>query len=105
MMHTLANGGTIITLKSRSPEEVCRLIEKYRIELLPTSPTFINLILLNKTYEKYDLSSLKMMTYGTETMPESTLKSDTASCRTSAKQTRVVRSRHHCRGNRGFDSL
>lgn len=74
MMHTLANGGTIITLKSRSPEEVCRLIEKYRIELLPTSPTFINLILLNKTYEKYDLSSLKMMTYGTEPMPESTLK-------------------------------
>lgn len=74
MMHTIANGGTIITLKTRSPEEVCSLIEKYKIELLPTSPTFINLILLNKTYEKYDLSCLKMMTYGTEPMPESTLK-------------------------------
>lgn len=74
MMHTITNGGTIITLKTRSPEEVCSLIEKYRIELLPTSPTFINLILLNKTYEKYDLSCLKMMTYGTEPMPESTLK-------------------------------
>ena len=74
MMHTIANGGTIITLKTRSPDEVCSLIEKYKIELLPTSPTFINLILLNKTYEKYDLSCLKMMTYGTEPMPESTLK-------------------------------
>ncbi|MGN1078946.1 MAG: fatty acid--CoA ligase family protein [Alphaproteobacteria bacterium] len=74
MMHTIANGGTIITLKTRSPDEVCSLIEKYKIELLPTSPTFINLILLNKTYEKYDLSCLKMMTYGTEPMPESTLR-------------------------------
>lgn len=74
MMHTIANGGTIVTLKTRSPDEVCSLIEKYKIELLPTSPTFINLILLNKTYEKYDLSCLKMMTYGTEPMPESTLK-------------------------------
>lgn len=74
MMHTIANGGTIITLKTRSPDEVCSLIEKYKIELLPTSPTFINLILLNKMYEKYDLSCLKMMTYGTEPMPEATLK-------------------------------
>lgn len=73
MMHTIANSGTIVTLKNRSPEEVCSLIEKYKIQLLPTSPTFINWILLNKTYEKYDLSSLKMMTYGTEPMPESTL--------------------------------
>ncbi len=74
MMHTLSNGGLIVTLKTRSADEVCSLIEKYKLELLPTSPTFINLIILNKTYEKYDLSSLKIITYGTEPMPESTLK-------------------------------
>ena len=74
MMYAIANGGTIVTLKTRSPDEVCSLIEKYKIELLPTSPTFINLILLNKMYEKYDLSCLKMLTYGTEPMPETTLK-------------------------------
>jgi acyl-coenzyme A synthetase/AMP-(fatty) acid ligase len=73
MMHALANGGTIVTLKSRSPEEVCSLIEKYQVELLPTSPTFINMILLNKTYERYNLSSLKIISYGTEPMPQSTL--------------------------------
>lgn len=74
MMHTLVNGGLAVTLKTRSADEVCSLVEKYKLELLPTSPTFINLIILNKTYEKYDLSSLKIITYGTEPMPESTLK-------------------------------
>ncbi|MDE6433387.1 MAG: fatty acid--CoA ligase family protein [Lachnospiraceae bacterium] len=74
IMHSLSSGCMIATLKTRSPEEVCGIIEKYDIELLPTSPTFINMILLSRVYEKYDLSSLKMISYGTEPMPESTLK-------------------------------
>lgn len=74
IMHSLSSGCMIATLKTRSPEEVCRIIEKYNIELLPTSPTFINMILLSRVYEKYDLSGLKMISYGTEPMPESTLK-------------------------------
>lgn len=73
MMHSLSSGSVIATLTSRSPEEVCSIIEKYRIELLPTSPTFINMILLSRVYEKYDLSSLKIISYGTEPMPESAL--------------------------------
>lgn len=74
IMHSLSSCCMIATLKDRSPEEVCSIIEKYEIELLPTSPTFINMILLSRIYEKYDLSSLKMISYGTEPMPESTLK-------------------------------
>jgi acyl-CoA synthetase (AMP-forming)/AMP-acid ligase II len=50
------------------------MIEKYRVELLPTSPTFINLILLSEAYKRHELSSLKTITYGTEPMTESTLK-------------------------------
>lgn len=73
VMHSLSSGSMIVTLKDRSPEEVCKLIEKYRVEVLPTSPTFINMILLSHAYERYDLSSLKMITYGTEPMPESSL--------------------------------
>ena len=74
LMYSLANAGFIVTLKERSPEEVCRLIEKYRVELLPVSPTFINLLLLSRVYERYDMTSLKLITYGTEPMPETTLK-------------------------------
>ena len=74
IMHLLSSGGLIVTLRDRNPEEVCRLIEEYKVELLPTSPTFINMILLSHVYEHYDLSSLKVISYGTEPMPESTLK-------------------------------
>src|SRR5437667_44076 len=48
-------------------------IEKHRVQLLPTSPTFINLLLASEAYQHHDLSSLELVTYGTEVMPESTL--------------------------------
>jgi long-chain acyl-CoA synthetase len=73
MMHALANGGTIVTIKSRDVDEVCRTIEKYQVELLPTTPTFLNLFLLSGIYQKYNLSCLKIISYGTEPMTESTL--------------------------------
>ena len=74
LLYVLSNTGCIITLDSRQPEAVCCNIEKYHAEVLPTSPSFINLLLLSEAYKKYDLSSLKMMSYGTEAMPESTLR-------------------------------
>ena len=74
LLYVLSNGGCIITTDDRTPESVLELVEKYKVELLPTSPTFINLILISEAYKKYDLSSLKIVTYGTEPMPESTLK-------------------------------
>jgi len=73
LFYILSNAGTIVAIDERSPEYVCMMIEKYRVELLPTTPTFLNLILLSGAYQGYDLSSLKMVTYGTETMLKSTL--------------------------------
>lgn len=69
----LSNCGTLVTVPSRSADEICRAIEMYRVELLPTSPTFLNLLLLSEAYRRHDLSSLKRITYGTEVMPPSTL--------------------------------
>ena len=74
LFYTLSNGGCVITVQDRMPDNVLRAIQNFRVELLPTSPTFINLILLSEAYKRYDLSSLKTVTYGTEPMPESTLK-------------------------------
>lgn len=73
LLYVLSNTGCIITLPSRVPETVCEIIEQYHVEVLPTSPTFMNLLLISEAYKKYDLSSLQMVTYGTEVMPESTL--------------------------------
>ena len=74
MFYILSNGGVVIATKDRNPENVCKLIEKHQIELLPASPTFLNLMLLSGVYENYNLNSLKIISYGTEPMPESTLK-------------------------------
>lgn len=74
LLYVMSNTGCIVTLDSRKPEDVCASIEKYKAEVLPTSPSFLNLLLLSEAYKNYDLSSLKMVTYGTEAMPESTLK-------------------------------
>lgn len=73
LLYNLANQGCIITTPDRTPEMICALIEKYKVETLPASPTFINLILLSEAYKHHDLSSLKLVTYGTEVMLESTL--------------------------------
>ncbi len=73
MLHALSNGGTIVTGRDRSPEGVCALIEEHRVELLPATPTFLNLLLLSGAYREHDLGSLRLITYGAEPMPESTL--------------------------------
>lgn len=74
MLYQLSNAGCIVTVESRDPDTVLGAVERYSVELLPTSPTFVNLILLSEAYRRHDLSSLATVSYGTEPMPESTLK-------------------------------
>lgn len=75
MFHTLSNGGTAVTVFERTPDYICSLIERHRVELLPASPTFLNLLLISEANKRHNLSSLKIISYGTEPMSESTLKS------------------------------
>ncbi|MEM5426184.1 ANL family adenylate-forming protein [Paraburkholderia ferrariae] len=73
LLNVLCQGGTIVTPATRTPDAVCEAIARYRVELLPTSPTFINMMLIGGVAARYDLSSLRLITYGTEPMPETTL--------------------------------
>ena len=73
LLYTLANAGCLVTVEERTPEAVCEAIARHRVELLPTSPTFLNLLLLSGAIDRHDLSSLSLITYGTESMPETTL--------------------------------
>jgi acyl-CoA synthetase (AMP-forming)/AMP-acid ligase II len=73
LLSTFAYGGTGICLPDRNPETVCRVIEQSRATLLPTTPTFINLLIASRCYKDFDLSSVKLITYGTEVMPPATL--------------------------------
>jgi acyl-CoA synthetase (AMP-forming)/AMP-acid ligase II len=71
----LFNGGTIVTAASRQAKDICEAIERYSVELLPTTPSFLTMLLMSRAYESHDLSSLQVITYGTEVMPASTLAS------------------------------
>jgi long-chain acyl-CoA synthetase len=74
MLTTFGSGGCVVTVPQRTPELVANAIERHRVHTLPTSPTFLNLFLISGVWENRDLSSLKVIAYGTEPMPEGTLK-------------------------------
>src|SRR5262249_53039987 len=73
MLHTLAHGGTLVVGEDRRPASVAAAIERHRVELLPTTPTVLRMLLLSRAHERHALSSLRLSTYGTEPMPASTL--------------------------------
>ncbi len=73
MLNCLSMGITMVFPNNRTPDNVCNLIQKHKVNILPASPTFLNLIVISEAYKQYDLSSLRMITYGTEPMPESLL--------------------------------
>lgn len=74
LLSTLLVGGTAVLPRRRVPEEICGLIERHGIRVLPTSPTFLNLIIMGDYHRTYDLSSLRLITYGTEPMSDELLK-------------------------------
>jgi acyl-CoA synthetase (AMP-forming)/AMP-acid ligase II len=73
LFNALSMGACLIIPKNRDAKTICQLIEEYKIMVLPSSPTFLNLILISGEYLNYSLRSLRMITYGTEAMPESLL--------------------------------
>jgi acyl-CoA synthetase (AMP-forming)/AMP-acid ligase II len=65
--------GTLVTVKDRNATNICKAIERYSVELLPTTPSFLTLLLASGAYRNFNLNSLTKVTYGTEVMPKSTL--------------------------------
>jgi acyl-coenzyme A synthetase/AMP-(fatty) acid ligase len=74
LLNCLSNGMPIVIPESRLPTDILDLIEKCNINILPTTPTFLNMMLISEDFKKFDISSLKMITYGTERMPSELLK-------------------------------
>ncbi len=79
LIQTLTSGGALIIPADHDPETVAAAVERSKVELLPVSPTFLNLLLMSGAHERHDLRSLKIVSYGTEPMPETTLKRATDS--------------------------
>jgi acyl-CoA synthetase (AMP-forming)/AMP-acid ligase II len=73
LFYTLASGGVVIVTRSRAPDDVCRLIAQARVEVLSASPSFLRLLCLAGDVSDADLSSLRVITYGSEPMDPATL--------------------------------
>lgn len=73
LLTALSSGMAMVLCEARDAESVCRLIARHRVDILPTSPTFLNLILMSEAYRENDLSCVRIISYGTEPMPESLL--------------------------------
>ena len=71
LFNALAAGSLLAVPASRSPADVAATIARHRVAILPASPTFLNLLLAAGFTA--ELASLRVITYGTEPMPESLL--------------------------------
>jgi acyl-CoA synthetase (AMP-forming)/AMP-acid ligase II len=69
----LSGLGTVVTVPDRSVVSICRAIEEHHVEVLPTTPSFLNMLVRSDALDRFDLGSLKRITYGTEVMPQETL--------------------------------
>ena len=73
MLHTLFNRGVVIVPSERTPETIATDMVKHKVELLPTTPTFLRMMLLAGAFDTMEFPDLRVITYGTERMDQGTL--------------------------------
>ena len=73
LLHTLFNGGTIITPEERTVNSILSLCEENHVQLLPATPTFLRMLLLSGYVPDRIPKSIKIISYGTEMMDINTL--------------------------------
>lgn len=73
LLHTLYNRGLVVAPQNRTVDKILNLCRFHEIELLPTTPTFLRMLLMSGACERDFPESIKVITYGTERMDQSTL--------------------------------
>lgn len=73
LFHTLFNKGTIVAPRSRNVEDILNTCKEHKIEVLPTTPTFLRMMLMSGLIPEKFPESIRIITYGTERMDQPTL--------------------------------
>ena len=73
LFHTLFNKGVVVAPSSRDVNEILQTCDEFNVEVLPTTPTFLRLMLMSGEIPNAVPKSLKIVTYGTEIMDQPTL--------------------------------
>lgn len=66
----LCAGSTLVIPEARTPDAAGRAVEAHQVNILPASPTFLNLMLMQGVPEQFDCSSVEIIAYGAEAMPK-----------------------------------
>lgn len=73
LLHTLFNKGTVVAPKSRYVKDILETCREHQIEVLPTTPTFLRMMLMSGLIPGSIPKTLRIITYGTERMDQPTL--------------------------------
>jgi acyl-CoA synthetase (AMP-forming)/AMP-acid ligase II len=73
LLHTLFNKGIVVAPEKRTVESVLDCCSKHQVQVLPTTPTFLRMMLISGAIPDLVPDSLKVITYGTERMDQPTL--------------------------------
>ena len=73
LLHTLFNKGVVIAPESRTVNSILETCRQYEVEVLPTTPTFLRMMLMSGAIPTLVPLCLKVITYGTERMDQPTL--------------------------------
>jgi len=73
LLHTLFNKGVVVAPESRTVDSILETCRKFNVEVLPTTPTFLRMMLMSGAVPSKVPDCLKVITYGTERMDQPTL--------------------------------
>jgi acyl-CoA synthetase (AMP-forming)/AMP-acid ligase II len=73
LLHTLFNKGVVIAPESRTVDSILETCRTFNVEVLPTTPTFLRMMLMSGAVPSKVPDCLKVITYGTERMDQPTL--------------------------------
>ena len=68
LLHTLFNKGVVVAPESRTVDSILETCRRFNVEVLPTTPTFLRMMLMSGAVPSKVPDCLKVITYGTERM-------------------------------------
>lgn len=74
LLSGLKKSAHLVAPLERTPNVLSELIQTHAVKVLPCSPTFLNMMYMERVFEDFNLTSLRLVTYGTERMPEDLLR-------------------------------
>jgi len=73
LLHTLFNKAVVVAPSVRTVDAILDSCARHEVEVLPTTPTFLRMMLMSGAVPARIPTSLKVITYGTERMDQPTL--------------------------------